>query len=621
MLRLPYGSNAGSEQFAVLKAALLFLLVILSASSHADPERRVPLSVEERAYLAQLGPVTVAPDPDWKPFEYIEADGSFTGIAADLLDLIAERLGIEFNYVVPSDWDEAIALSRSGQVLVLPFLNQTPAREEWLIFTAPLFVDPNVFITREEHPFIADARSLDERVMVLPSGTAIEERVRRDFPNLRIVTVPSERDVFRMLEERKADLTLRSLAVSAYTIRSEGWFNLRINGQAPQQYENRLRMGVLETEPMLRDILNKGIATITPQEREQIANRHINITVIQPFDYTYVLRIVAGILLVVSLVLLWNYRLRQLNRALAESERSKAVLLANLPGMAYKCRFDEKWTMQFVSEGCRELTGYEPQMLVNNREVAFVDLIDPAYRDYCTQSWAEARKTAQPAKLEYPINTADGKQKWVFEQGVVLEDARTGTFIEGLIIDITSRKQVENLRYHESTHDELTQLFNRRYMMRRLEDVLKRHVIDRSKFSVAMIDVDHFKRINDRHGHPAGDLVLREMAGILKRGFREQDLVGRYGGEEFIVIAVKVNREQTHRLFERLLEMIRNHQFEYEGQSINVTISAGIVNSEEPGLDFKLASMISLADRRLYEAKAGGRDRFSSFDMDAPGAE
>jgi ABC-type amino acid transport substrate-binding protein len=253
-----------------LKTILTLLIVFLSATSLAQAQPRQVLTTEERAYLEQLGPITVAPDPDWKPFEHVDAEGRFTGIAADLLDLIAERFDIEFTYVIPANWDEAIALSQSGQVLILPFLNQTPAREEWLTFTDPLFVDPNIFITREEHPFISDARSLSDKVMALPSGTSIEERVRRDFPNLRIVTVPSERVVFRMLENREADVTLRSLAGSAYTIRSEGWFNLRINGQAPQQYQNQLRMGVLKSEPMLRDILNKGIAQSRPRSASRL---------------------------------------------------------------------------------------------------------------------------------------------------------------------------------------------------------------------------------------------------------------------------------------------------------------------------------------------------------------
>ncbi|NCC36265.1 MAG: transporter substrate-binding domain-containing protein, partial [Chloroflexia bacterium] len=228
---------------------------------------KVELSPTERAYLDALEPITVAPDPDWIPYERIDEQGKFVGIAADMFDLLAERLDIEFAYVITRDWDQAIELSKAGEVDLLPFLNQTPAREEWLIFTEPLLVDPNVFITRQEHPYIFDATQLSDTTIVLPSGTSVEERVRRDFPNLTVVTVPSENEVFQAVSNREADLTLRSLTIAAYTIRKEGLFNLKIAGQAPDSYVNRLRIGVLKDERMLRDILDKGIATITPRER------------------------------------------------------------------------------------------------------------------------------------------------------------------------------------------------------------------------------------------------------------------------------------------------------------------------------------------------------------------
>ena len=588
-----------------LCAAALLLLVPVAEASET-----VTLTPEQRAYLAQLGPLTVAPDPDWMPFEFVDADGNFTGIAADLLDLLEQRLGIEFSYVIPRDWDEALEWSQAGEVLILPFLNQSPAREEWLVFTEPLFIDPNVFITRNEHPFISDARQLSNETMVLPSGTSIEERVRAAFPNLQIVTVPSEREVFQMIESGEAQLTLRSMTISAYTIRSQGLFNLRINGQAPDEFINYLRMGVLANEPMLRDILNAGIATITPQEREQIANRHVNITVVQPFDYTYVLRIAGFIAFLVALALLWNYRLRSLNRALAESERSKDVLLSNLPGMAYKCRFDEHWTMEFISQGCTELTGYQPEDLIDNQQLSFKDLIDPAYQDYCDTTWREARKSGRPARLEYPIITADGGQKWVFEQGVIVEDELPEAKIEGLIIDITNRKEAETRLYHTSTHDELTGLFNRRHIVRRLTGFLNQREVDERDFALAIIDIDHFKKVNDHYGHLGGDFVLSELGRILKNNFRDHDLVGRYGGEEFVVVVTGVNLDQTYRLFSRLLEAVRRHAFDYKDQVIHITISAGIVNTEEPALKLGLEPLLALADQRLYQAKQAGRDRF-----------
>ncbi len=414
------------------------------------------LSGEEREYLDRLGPVTVSPDPDWLPFEHVDEQGNFTGIAADLLDLLADRLGIEFDYVFPADWNEALALSMAGEVLVLPFLNRTPQREEWLVFTEPLLVDPNVFITREEHPYIYDATQLTGTTIVFPAGTLMEERVRGDFPNLNVTTVEREEDVFRAIVDRTADMTLRSLTIAAYTIRKEGLFSLKIAGHAPDPYVNRLRMGVLKSEPMLRDILDKGIATITPQEREEIVNRHVNITFVSSAGYIVVFRIAAVLAVFAALFFYWNLRLRRINAALKESERSKSVLIANLPGVAYRCRYDENWTMEFVSDGCLPLTGYSSDDLVENRTISYNDLMVQEYREFARKIWKKSVAERSPAVLEYRIITAGGSEKWVFEQGLPLfDDTGNVEYLEGLIIDITARKRLEERLERAITLQEL----------------------------------------------------------------------------------------------------------------------------------------------------------------------
>lgn len=569
----------------------------------------VELTAEQRDYLAQLGPITVAPDPDWMPYEYVDEQGRFIGIAADLLELVAQRLGIEFTYVIPRDWDEALAWSKAGEVLILPFLNQTPAREEWLVFTEPLLVDPNVFITREEHPFIFDATQLTDETIVFPVGTSMEERVRRDFPNLHIVHVETEGEVFRAVEQRDADMTLRSLTVAAYTIRKEGLFNLKIAGQAPEAYVNRLRMGVLKEHPMLRDILNQGIATITPREREEIVNRHVNITIVTPMDYGFILRIAGVLALLIGLSWYWNQRLRKINSELAESERSKSVLLSNLPGMAYQCYLDEHWTMLFVSEGCFKLTGYTSEDLVNNRTQSFANLIVAEDKEYINSLWSQAA-LQEPVRLEYRIMTANQEIKWVFEQGIIFYNQKTKCqMIEGLIIDITERKRAEEKLYYSSTHDSLTQIYNRHFVLEQMALLIEQTQRQAYHFSLVIMDIDFFKKINDQYGHPAGDYILKEFAAVLAANCRPYDIAGRYGGEEFIMVVVNINSAQTQEIVERIQHIIRTKEFVFAGQTITCRFSAGVVNTSEPHAVLRSEWLISTADQRLYQAKHRGRDR------------
>ncbi|MEE4363346.1 MAG: ATP-binding protein, partial [Desulfotignum sp.] len=135
---------------------------------------------------------------------------------------------------------------------------------------------------------------------------------------------------------------------------------------------------------------------------------------------------------------------KQAGAALQESERSKSVLMANLPGMVYRCCYDRDWTMQFLSQGCSALTGYRPDDLKNNSRVSFNDLILPEDRRHVYDIWDRAVAEHIPAKLEYRIITAEKQQKWVYEQGVPVYD-KTGSVqaLEGIIMDISDRKKAE----------------------------------------------------------------------------------------------------------------------------------------------------------------------------------
>ncbi len=601
---------------------LLFLTGVLPSVIEADqnnhgsknsppsdsPTASKPLlTAEERSYLDQLGPITVCPDPDWLPYAQMDSEGNFTGIAADLINLIAERLEVTFTYIQAKDWDEAIELSQTGKVLVLPFLNQTTNRDKWLIFTEPLFLDPNVFITREEHSFITNAALLQDETIAIPSGTSIEEKVTNDFPNLRILTIGnSESEVFKAIAERRADLTLRSLTVSAYTIRKGGWFTLKIAGQASDEYVNRLRIGVLNSEPMLRDILNKGIATITPQERAEITNRHVNITVVKPMDYGFVLRIAAGMTLLIGLSFYWNLRLKKTNAALQESERSKSVLLSNLPGMAYRCKFDHNWTMEFISDGCLALTGYSSNDLVMNSLVSFNDLIVPEYREQLRDTWQKAVDDRQSVRVEFRIMTFEKREKWVLEQGIPIFD-KQGTIqaIKGIIVDISELKQVEEQMQHMARYDNLTALPNRALYTDRTERALLAAQRRKDNPAIFFIDLDKFKPINDELGHNVGDWLLQAVAQRMTISVRKSDTVARIGGDEFAVLLPTIaTPEDAYKVAEKIRCALNRPFITAEGTSLAISCSIGI--ALYPAHGDKEQDLLRTADEAMYRAKKRG---------------
>ena len=266
----------------------------------------IELSSEEKEYLAKLGTVKVCVDPDWAPFEMMDKEGSYRGIGADLLKMVMTRLDIPFSVVLTKDWDESLAFSKEGKCHIMSFLNQTPSRDKWLLFTSPHFSDPNVFITREEHPFIANPHELINETIVFPVGTAMEEHIRKEYPNLRVILSSSEMEAFEMVASKKADIAMRSLIVAAYTIKQKGLFTLKIAGQLPD-YTNQLRMGILRTEPMLRDILEKGVQSITHEDRAVIVNKYVAIKAQTVSDYQMVYKVIFCFA-ISGLFILWRFR-------------------------------------------------------------------------------------------------------------------------------------------------------------------------------------------------------------------------------------------------------------------------------------------------------------------------
>jgi ABC-type amino acid transport substrate-binding protein len=279
---------------------VLTLLVFAGSFARAGTLQApvINLTAEERSYIERNPHINMCVDPDWVPFERINPQGKHEGIAADLVQLVARRVGLQIDLYPARTWEESLAASKGKRCQIASFLNQTPARDEWLIFTQPVFFDQNIIITREEHAYIGDPKGLTDQSIALPRGTMVEERLRKEYPNLRIVITESEQEAIALVSERKADMTVRSLIVAAYTIKKEGLFNLKISGQLPE-FANALRIGVLKDETVLRGILDKGVQTLTDQEREAISNKHVAVNIQKGVDYGLAFKVLFGALLVV----------------------------------------------------------------------------------------------------------------------------------------------------------------------------------------------------------------------------------------------------------------------------------------------------------------------------------
>ncbi len=160
-----------------------------------------------------------------------------------------------------------------------------------------------------------------------------------------------------------------------------------------------------------------------------------------------------------------------------------------------------------------------------------------------------------------------------------------------------------------ATSDPLTGLFNRGYVDDRFAIELSRARRHHQQLALAVVDVDRFKLLNDTHGHSAGDAVLRSIGAIFRQSFRQSDTVGRYGGEEFVVILPEMNLEDARRKIESLRELVASTPIELNSRReiVGVTISAGLAGMPVDGND--AIELFALADERLFQAKREGRNR------------
>jgi two-component system cell cycle response regulator len=167
--------------------------------------------------------------------------------------------------------------------------------------------------------------------------------------------------------------------------------------------------------------------------------------------------------------------------------------------------------------------------------------------------------------------------------------------------------------YESSIHDPLTHVFNRSYFADRLVAEVARARRAQCALAVLMTDVDGMKRVNDTFGHFAGDRTLCIVGARMKRALRGEDILARYGGDEFVIVAPETGRVEAARLAERVRRAIEELQMSAQGQHVGITLSVGVASlAEVNSADDPIAALFALADARLYGAKAAGRNRVCS---------
>jgi len=285
---------------------------------------------------------------------------------------------------------------------------------------------------------------------------------------------------------------------------------------------------------------------------------------------------------------------RERNQAEEELMRSVAKnesLLIAIPDLVF--RLDKNGVfLEFIPE--KEFSLWKPSSEFLGRSV--YDVLDKKVARQFMQNVNRAIETGETQILEYQLSL---KGKSHHYESRIMTDGKGDILV--VVRNFTRQKQAERM----AAIDPLTHAYNRRKFSELLDQEIKKVERNDKSFSIVMLDIDHFKRINDTHGHDAGDYVLKRMTKLVRENIRDLDILSRYGGEEFVIILPERNLKGAIAVAERIRKVIESACFDKVGQ---ITISAGVSDFMQGD---NRESVFKKVDNALYIAKNGGRNRVS----------
>ncbi len=260
----------------------------------------------------------------------------------------------------------------------------------------------------------------------------------------------------------------------------------------------------------------------------------------------------------------------------------------------------------YLNRAARDLLGLEPDEPIGHRRAA--DFHTPESLDVL-------REEAMPAAVEYGTWTGEMVLRWRdgetmhVQQTLIAHRDEKGEVvrISTVAIDVSAQKQHQRRLEWLANRDSLTGLLNRRGFLRVLRNAVQDAKEKDDSLSVLMLDLDHFKPVNDQHGHPVGDELLRQVATLLRERSRSNDAVGRLGGEEFCILLPGAGEEDAQRIAEEYRRRVADAAFETEVGELRITLSIGVATLKDRRQGGP--SLLRRADSALYVAKRGGRNR------------
>ncbi|MBW2630647.1 MAG: transporter substrate-binding domain-containing protein [Deltaproteobacteria bacterium] len=305
----------GIKRKFLLPVILVFIFILtaaffsIAAAGQPNENGQVQLTEKERNWLSAHPVIRIAPDPYFPPIEYFDKDGSYTGIAADYIAILEEKLGVKFKVVRCKNWNEVLEKARIRKVDVLPAAAQTPERSEYVLFCDPHIVLPGVIITRKKAEGTMDMEKIRGMKVSVVKSYVWQEFIQADFPDIDLDLVPDLQSGLRKVSLGGSDALVATLPVAIYYIEKEGITNLRVAGETG--YFTRLSFASRKDWPELNSIVKKALDQITRDEKKAILNKWVHLGQKSFFKSSEFLGVLLMLFLqvffILMFILIWRY--------------------------------------------------------------------------------------------------------------------------------------------------------------------------------------------------------------------------------------------------------------------------------------------------------------------------
>ncbi len=580
------------------RIATLFILYFFTLTLYA--KYNIKLNSNEKTYLEKNRIITMCVDPNWMPFEKITPNGRYTGIIAEYINIFSKRLNTNFHLIKTDTYNQSRENLSKGTCDIITADAATDNVKKQYLTTKPYFISPRAFVVHKNHRFVSDFKDISNKKIGVLLNSPAQTILPEIYPNINIFPFDSTDEGLLKVSSKEIDAFVSILGALSYSIQQQNITNVKIGGATVSAI--KLSILINKDKPQLVNILNKAIDTLEPEDRRIIQNKWIPINYENKLDYRLVWQVAIVLLIILGVILYKNRTIKKMNNKLESLNMEMSNFIEIIDNNILTSSTDLDGNITSVSKAFCDSSGYTKEELVGQRHniIRHEDMSGKKFK----KLW-DTITTGKTWQGEIKNKAKNGDIYWVDSTISPIYD-QNKQIIQYMAIwhDITNKKKIEEI----SVTDQLTQLYNRFKLEKVFDAEIPRVKRYKRPLSLILLDIDYFKSVNDNFGHNVGDEILKDVANILKNSVRKIDVIVRWGGEEFIIIALETSLSDSLKLAEKIRKKIENFEFKVIGKkTATFGVSTFMQNDTRE-------SLIKRADEALYEAKNSGRNKVLTLD-------